>query len=245
VRAGGAAGPAISAHRGGNEQAPAGTYDAYRAALAAGADYVEFDVRRTADGILVSCHADRFGRERAVSGLTLATLRALAGYEVPEVAVLLQLIAGQAGAHVDLKDSACGADVVTLALGCLRPDHIVVTTRDAAVVAELRRQFPAVPLGLTIGGDLAETARFARRRARTRGLSRLAEVEASGAGWAIAHHRLASKRLLAEGQDRGLRFMIWTVNRNLGRWLARPGIDVLVTDQPARAIRERNQRSAR
>lgn len=38
---------AISAHRGGSECPPAGTYEAYRAAADAGADYVEFDIRRT------------------------------------------------------------------------------------------------------------------------------------------------------------------------------------------------------
>src|SRR5580692_12642938 len=40
-------GPAISAHRGGSEHGPGGTYEAYRNALAIGADYVEFDVRQT------------------------------------------------------------------------------------------------------------------------------------------------------------------------------------------------------
>ena len=39
---------AISAHRGGGEHGPEGTYGAYRSALATGAEYVEFDIRRTA-----------------------------------------------------------------------------------------------------------------------------------------------------------------------------------------------------
>ena len=47
---------AISAHRGGGEDAPAGTYQAYMEALEAGADYVEFDIRRTADGELAVYH---------------------------------------------------------------------------------------------------------------------------------------------------------------------------------------------
>ena len=43
---------AISAHRGGCESGPQETWAAYRGALEAGADYLEFDVRRTADGEL-------------------------------------------------------------------------------------------------------------------------------------------------------------------------------------------------
>ena len=48
--------PAISAHRGGSEHAPAGTYAAYQSALEPAPSYLEFDVRRTADGELVAFH---------------------------------------------------------------------------------------------------------------------------------------------------------------------------------------------
>jgi glycerophosphoryl diester phosphodiesterase len=42
-------GAAISAHRGGSERVPAATYQAYRTAAGTGAEYIEFDIRRTAD----------------------------------------------------------------------------------------------------------------------------------------------------------------------------------------------------
>src|SRR5215831_3042339 len=73
--------PAISAHRGGGENAREGTYEAYSSALTAGAEYAEFDVRRTADGTLVVFHRTRAGRGRAVAGLSYARLCYLAGYE--------------------------------------------------------------------------------------------------------------------------------------------------------------------
>jgi glycerophosphoryl diester phosphodiesterase len=228
--------PAISAHRGGAEFARSGTYEAYRAALAAGADYVEFDVRRTLDGALVACHEAGFGRERGVSGLTLDTLRGVAGYEVPEVAELLRLIAGRAGAHVDLKDAGCAGEAVELALGLLAPGDIIVTTRDAQVAGAMRRTYAAVRVGLTIGGDLGETARFVRRHAQTRGLSRLVDVVAVGAGLAAIQHRLATTRLLSECRRRGIDTMVWTVNRGLHHWVIRSDLDILVTDRPARAV---------
>src|SRR5690349_16805723 len=64
--------PAISAHRGGSENAPRGTYRAYHGALAAGAEYVEVDVRRTADGVLVARHRARAGWSHAVGSLSYA-----------------------------------------------------------------------------------------------------------------------------------------------------------------------------
>src|SRR6266496_1283673 len=40
---------AISAHRGGGETAPEGTYEGFRAALETGAEYIEFDISRAPD----------------------------------------------------------------------------------------------------------------------------------------------------------------------------------------------------
>ena len=71
-------GPAISAHRGGSEHGPGGTYEAYQNALAIGADYVEFDVRQTRDGILVAMHAERASR-RYRAGADAATAEVKSG----------------------------------------------------------------------------------------------------------------------------------------------------------------------
>ena len=72
---------AISAHRGGSEAAPGGTYDAYRHAVGIGADYVEFDVRRTADGELVVYHDARPPAGEALADICYARLSDLAGYD--------------------------------------------------------------------------------------------------------------------------------------------------------------------
>ena len=72
------AAPQIVAHRGASTEAPEHTYAAYVAALEAGADALECDVRLTADGHLVCVHDGRVdrtsdGRGR-VSALELARL---------------------------------------------------------------------------------------------------------------------------------------------------------------------------
>ena len=97
---------AISAHRGGSEHAAEGTYEAYRSALETGAEYVEFDIRRTADGTLVSCHPARVSR-RPVAAVSYDRLCRLAGYRVPRMTEVLPLLAGRAAAHLDLKQADC------------------------------------------------------------------------------------------------------------------------------------------
>lgn len=69
------------AHQGGAREAPSSTLHAFRTALAAGADALEMDVHRSADGHLVVCHDATVDRTTdgtgAIAALTLDRLRAL------------------------------------------------------------------------------------------------------------------------------------------------------------------------
>jgi glycerophosphoryl diester phosphodiesterase len=235
--------PAISAHRGGSETAPEGTYAAYQDALDAGADYLEFDVRRTADGELVAFHPARIEGGRAVRGLSYPELCDLAGYLVPTTNGVLELLTGRAAAHIDLKEPDCLAAVVAQALGLLAPEQIIVTTGDAGAVSELRVRNPGVPAGLTIGGQ-ALRARYLARRAGLPVHSPVDAVTEAGAGWAIVQERLARAGAVADCRRRGLATMVWTVNGDaaLTHWLGCPDVDVVVTDQPRRAAALRERR---
>ncbi|POR46277.1 glycerophosphoryl diester phosphodiesterase [Bosea psychrotolerans] len=97
--------PLVIAHRGGALLAPENTAEAFRAAVAAGADMVETDLRLTADGALVCLHdADLkrlCGDPRAVAEVDLATIRNL----LPAVMTLPDAIAASAplGLLLDVK----------------------------------------------------------------------------------------------------------------------------------------------
>ena len=243
--AGAAQRPAISAHRGGSEHAPAGTYAAYQSVLAGGAEYLEFDVRRTADGELVAYHDARVGRRHAVRAVSYAELCRLAGYEVPTTSGLLRLLAGQAAAHIDLKDPDCVTAIMSQALSLLTPASMILTTGDPAVIRQLRQRHPAVPAGLTISADLPETAHYLGQRVRRLVRSRLDPVLDSGASCAVVQQRLARPDLLADCRRHGLATMVWTVNEDaaITRLLASPDVDVVVTDRPGRAAALRRERT--
>ena len=228
---------AISAHRGGSEFAKADSYEAYRGALEAGAEYVEFDVRRTADGTLVACHAARV-RGRAVTALSYPQLCRLAGYPVPQLTEVLSMMAGRATAHLDIKEPDRAEEIVTAGAGVLGPAGLLVTMEAGSQAAALKRRFPTVPVGISIGGDLRQAARFAARRVRDPGYSRLDPVLTAGADWAVVYWRLARTGVLAECRRWRIKTAVWTVNadQELAQWLASPDVDLLITDRPARAI---------
>jgi len=74
--------PLIGAHRGASAVARENTAAAFGAALAAAADFIETDLRLTADGVAIAWHDADFARlcgdRRAVSALTLAEAHSLA-----------------------------------------------------------------------------------------------------------------------------------------------------------------------
>ncbi len=63
----GVAYPAVIAHRGASYLAPEATAPAYILARDLGADYIEIDVQRTSDGVLIAYHDDTFERTTDVS----------------------------------------------------------------------------------------------------------------------------------------------------------------------------------
>jgi glycerophosphoryl diester phosphodiesterase len=81
--------PAVIAHRGASYDAPESTAPAYLLARDLGADYLELDLQRTRDGVLIALHDDNLKRttnvtqrfpdraEQPVSSFTLAELKSL------------------------------------------------------------------------------------------------------------------------------------------------------------------------
>lgn len=111
-------GPFISAHRGFSDAAPENTLPALEAALAAGADVAEIDVKLTADGHLVLMHDATFDRTTTghgpIGALTLAEIRTLdagswfdarfAGTRVPTLDEVLEWSAGRLGILLEMKN---------------------------------------------------------------------------------------------------------------------------------------------
>jgi glycerophosphoryl diester phosphodiesterase len=233
----------VSAHDSQRVHAELGPLQGYRDALTARADYVEFDIRRTADAELVAFHDARTRQGRPVSQLGYAQLCDLVGREVPKVADILAVIKGRARAHLDLKETGAEDQLVRLALDIVGAGEFVITSPEDASIAAIRRRFPdadAVPVALTLragrltrgpGGAGALPTRLSELRPWSR-------LRACGADWVAVDHRLALAGIVRQCRRRHLKVMVWTVNNDLELryWLSRRRIDVLVTDRPARAV---------
>jgi glycerophosphoryl diester phosphodiesterase len=229
---------AVSAHRGGDEDAPGGTHEAYLASVQTGAEYVEFDIRRTADARLVAFHDAAVAPGQPVAEVSYAQLCLTAGRQVPLAADVMRIIAGRAKGHLDLKERGDEELIIGQALEILGPGNFVATSTDDECVAAIRARFPDVQAGLSLGRDVSGLPVRGKVSARTAEPYPLTRIRASGADWCAVHHRLARAGVLRQCHRQGIRTMVWTVNddRMLARLLADPRVDVLVTDRPRRAI---------
>lgn len=231
--------PAVSAHRGGCERAAPATREAYEDALASGAEYVEFDVRRTADGVFVVHHDPRVRRTGPpLSTLTHAELNDRAGYPVPVVDEVMELVAGKLVAHLDLKETGHERELIDRAVALLGEDGLVATTLEDRSVAALTAARPRVRTVLSLGRDGKDIGRGRLVRTRIGELLPMRRVRACGAHGIAAHWRLARAGVLREAARGGLFTMVWTVNEDaaLRGFLDDPRVDVLITDRPRRAV---------
>lgn len=237
----------VSAHRCGAGDDPQGenSLHALEHSVALGVDFVEFDVRRRADGHLIVAH------DRPDDGV-----------QVLAYDDLLARLSDRAGAHIDLKFGsppelyerlgACWeVEVVKRALKQLPADRVVATTGRVPAARALRDWADAEGLDLAVGLSIGSSLRGLGVRDAVASLRRQLAPERrfvqSRADVVCANHGLALLRLRRFARAHGLRLMVWTVDHPaLLRWWTRPGSAwIVVTDHPALALRDRRRAGRR
>jgi glycerophosphoryl diester phosphodiesterase len=213
--------PLVLAHRGASRAAAENTPEAFRLALALGADGVELDVRRAACGKLVVHH------DPVLHG---NPVRRLEAPPLPTLAVALDASAGGI-VDVELKtDGDVPGGVAAALCAFLRRrgprDRVGVSSFDPAALRVVRALRPDIPTALVVAAE-AELGAALR--------------EASRAGHRALHpeRELVDLTLVRRARALGLAVRAWTVNdADEVQRLARLGIDGVITDVPdvARAV---------
>ena len=229
----------ISAHCDHSDDAKPITYESYSAALSSGAEYAEFDIRKTADNVLVVYHDARAGRGGPlVRQLGYRELCDRLGYLVPRVEEVMALIAGRLLGHLDLKETGYEAAVVGLADSILGPGNFVVTTLEDVSVATIKRAFPGVRTALSLGRSLGDVPRRRWAAIRHSELYPMRRVRACGADWVAVNFRLARLGVARACHRQGVGIMVWTVDADplIDQFLLDRRIDVLITNRPQHAV---------
>jgi glycerophosphoryl diester phosphodiesterase len=224
--------PKVLAHRGARRVAPENTVEAFVAAEALGADGVELDVHRTADGALVVHHdADARGVD-VLAERSLVEIRTAR----PDIPVLEEALEACDGMLVNIEvknlpgdadyDPADGAasDVVALLAERGRRDDVLVSSFNLKSVDRVRALDESIPTALLtlVGLDPVDGVEVAHAHGHgavhpdVRSLS-----------------RGAADATVGRAHELGLAVNVWTVNgEDEMRRLAATGVDAIITDVP-------------
>jgi len=241
---GAARAPLCIAHRGASARAPENTLAAFERAFDDGADWIECDVRLTADGAPIVLHdatLDRTTNGRGPAARrTLAEVkrfdagawfgRRFARQTVPTLAEVLDCARHRGGVNIELKcDPAIGpireahrrlARAVGAAIAAARfPGPIVVSSFSRPALRAARTAMPHACLGYLV----SRSARGTKSLHRAIGL------------WSLHPHvRLASRARFGAARRLGLRLLAWGADDPAdARRIAALGADGLMADDPA------------
>ena len=230
----------ISAHRGGSVVNGESAAERYRRAIELGVDYIEFDIRRTLDGVMAVCHDPRTVSGRPIAKYAYSKLTEELRGEAITFHELLGLADGRVGLHLDLKESGYETLVVNDALEACPVERLVVTGDDA-VIRKVKDDFPRVKVGLSLGEDLEGARPWVKLAVRLRELFPRGRVRDSHADFVAVHHQLASLNVLRYSASAGIPAWVWTVDEEpeMIRFLGDSRVTTLITNRPELALRLR------
>ena len=154
--------PRITAHRGASSAAPENTLPAILAAIEAQADFVEVDVRETADGIPVLCHDSSLlrtaGKEGELQDYTYAELSSLdfGGWfsdscqkvPIPTLAQALEACQGHIRMNIELKSGEGLAEKVLELLETYdMEEQVIISSVSLPDLERIKEKKPGIPTG--------------------------------------------------------------------------------------------------
>ena len=225
----------VIAHRGASAYAPENTMPAFELAVRQGADMLELDVQRSADGVLVIFHDDTTerwdGRRRLVSSCTLAELLALdiGGAQVTTLAEVCAF-ARERGVrlNVELKAAGFGLSVARMLRDAQIEELVLISSFVETALLEFAAASPHIPRAYLMGTESY------RPDVRLREAWPFGALRRTGArAWHPAAQLPLLDWLVPRVRRAGYQINVWTVDDLPGmRRLLALGVDGIITDVP-------------
>ncbi len=225
----------ITAHRGASAKAPENTLAAIQQAIDDEADWVEFDVQESKDGVVVVAHDSDFMKVAGVStkiwDATADELRTIdigsffdskyANERVPTLAEVLKLCKGKVRANIELKyyghNQNLEQKVIDIVEDHNMESNIVIMSLKLAGVQKIKQLRPEWTVGLLT----AVTA---------------SDLTKANVDFLAVNTDIATRSFIASAHRKNKQVYVWTVNdaMTMSTMMGR-GADNIITDDPALA----------
>ncbi len=214
-------------HRGAAGHAPENTLSAIQQGIALGVDFIEIDVRRTADGALVILHDETVNRTTDGKGridrLLLREAKQLNagnGETIPTLEEAIRVIAGRAGLLLEVKVNGTAQRVVETVQRAALTDPVIYASFLHDELTQVHTFDPTAPL-MALFGKLPRDP--------------VAHAVTHEASYVGLRHDTATHRLVEACHRAGLLVCIYTADnpRDIQHGLAL-GIDGVISNYPER-----------
>lgn len=224
----------VTAHRGASAVAPENTLAAMAAAVEAGAEFAELDVRLASDGNVVLMHDRTIDRTTNGGGelweYSLPALRELeagswfseefAGEPIPTLEQVIRFARGRLKLNIEVKTSREEPTLAAAVVEIIRLEecggNCIVTSFDREIVEEVKRLAPEIRTGFIFGRDYPD--------------------DVFVGDWEIlsCHHEVVDSTFVARAREADKSVHVWTVDeRDLMLRLIALGVDGIISNRPA------------
>jgi glycerophosphoryl diester phosphodiesterase len=224
----------VTAHRGASHVAPENTLAAMAAAVEAGAEFAELDVRLTRDGHVVLMHDRTVDRTTNGTGdlwdFSLSELQALEagswfseefdGEPIPTLRDVIRFAKGQLKLNIEIKTSREEPAIAVAVVDIMRTEecgeNCMVTSFSREVVEEVKRRAPEIRTGFIFGSDYPD--------------------DVFTGSWDVlsCNHEVVDSLFVASAKQNGKSVHVWTVDeRELMLRLIELGVDGIISNRPA------------
>lgn len=223
---------AITAHRGASLKAPDNSLAAIEYAIDDGADYIELDVRQTADGHLVLLHDKDLLRvasdPRDVWNVTLAEIQTMdagswfspefKGARIPTLVEAIDLMRGRAKLYLEIKTSPQSPDLLPRVIETLYQQDMVDQTLIAALEPPVLQQAQELAPGI-------RTSLLVH--------SVIGSIDGQPFDALALRDALISPARISNVRQQDQEIHVWTINdrRTMSRMIDQ-GVDNIITDRP-------------
>jgi len=216
----------IGGHRGSPKKARENTLQSFETAISDGADFIEFDVRKSRDSRLIVHHdADAAGQTlRNLKLSEIAALKNETGYEIPTLEDTLRACVNRIMLDVEIKEPDITEDTVRLLLKYYPPEKFIITSFFDAVIKYLQEAHPQIKRGLLF--DIESDFDLENR------------IKKLKPDFLMAHFLTFNSDLRKTCAISGLKCIVWTVNDpdEIKRFLLEDHVAGIISDRPELAV---------
>jgi glycerophosphoryl diester phosphodiesterase len=222
--------PKIVAHRGASAQAKENTLEAFKLAIELRVDYIELDVWKTSDGVLVINHDPSQGDIIIADTTYKELLNNPDCKHIPTLSQVLALASGNTKLYVEIKDVGYEKDVIDMLLSnCDINDFAIISFIDD-VILNVKEHAPAIYTGMLLKKDGS-----ARKKTRIKDMFPMRRMSRCKADFLAPQFSINLYVVILQAYIYNVPLYMWTINNPLRYQLVSklPNVETIASDLPS------------